>query len=570
MPVRGFARSHSQRQVGYQSAGPLYQLAGLNEDENPLALRPDQLRKANNCARKGSMTGTRPCVAYPGGDYAAALAAGTPICGIHQYSTDRGASTYRLLTISNGNVYIDDDVANILDKATNSIEITGGQNFLWTIADFQDQVWATGGDIDGTDHIWYWDGTNPLGRLNLGLAENPRYIFEKWNFLFLGGLNGTAVDDNPMLARYCNYGADATDSLNWPSANSLPGNLLNENFGVGSYGSEYNTGFGSFGGPDSDHLLFLTNKRIFAYHPNPNMQGSSSAFALADTIPIGCVGQDAYVDLGVDVGDAVFLSSNGVHSVSQSLQYGDRLSAYLSWPIRRTWDTINRSRLQYAQGAYWPTEGMVLFAVSTGSNTHHNLILCLDIKGVDRLTPDNVRWYKWELNGMDVNKLQVARGPDDKPYVYVGGLLGEVTRFDRDAYADLATGGPSVEIQTRDEDYGLPSREKGLGDLFVALQGKGNYRIQYTSILDDGQTPGQSSLLEVPDVGGVWGDSWGALQWGTTNVTQRQRVPNVGDSVTIGHKFSHAGANEPFWLGVIDQQVSVSGPTDDAEANTVG
>ena len=137
MPLRGFARQMAFGQRGYQSPNPMYVLEGLNEDDNTLAMRPAQLRKANNVARKDSMTGTRPGLSYPGGDYAARLVAEEPVVGIHQFSIDRDTSTYRLVTVSDGNAYIDDAAGNVLDKATNSVTITGGANNLWTFDDFQ-------------------------------------------------------------------------------------------------------------------------------------------------------------------------------------------------------------------------------------------------------------------------------------------------------------------------------------------------------------------------------------------------------------------------------------------------
>ena len=578
MPIRGFAKNAASTQRGFVATQPMYELGGLNEDENPQVLKPTDLVRADNCVRKGSLTGTRPGVAYEGAglDYTAALTGTPKIQGIYEWRTTQD-TVRKMIVVAGGNVYVDDS-SGALDKSATVIASGATDPNLWTFADFQDKVWAAGGDPT-TDKVWYWDGTGaaPGVLQDPALTFDAQYVFTKWNFLFLGGLTGTTYDDNPMVARYCDYATDATVAANWKTANVIPGQLLGENFGGGTYGSEYNTGFASYADNSGDFLLFLTNKRIVAFKPNENLTGNADAFRISDTVATGCVNQRAFVSLGTDVGDAVYLSEAGVHSLAQSQQYGNKTSEYLSWPIRKTFDNLNRSRLKYASGAYWKNEGLVLFAVATGSSTYNDTILCLDIKNANRLTPDTVRWYKWYLNGIQPNILVAARGADDKPYIYVGGTAGEVVRFERATYSDNSAA-ISCDFQTKHEDFGLPSREKHAGDLYVALQGGGNYTVQHTHVFDDGQKFGQSSLLPVPDAGGTWVNDaetsgtlyWGTGNWGSDQAVIRHRIPGVGSSPTISHRFSHSGAGEPFWVGLIDQEVFVSGPSDDGTANVTG
>jgi hypothetical protein len=571
MPIRGFARQFARNSPGYQSARPLIELGGLNEDENPQALRPTDLRLAYNCARKGSMTGTRPGVRYGDSDYPDALSGGDAIQGIHEYIRDYDA-TRDLVVVSGGDVFIDTTLGN-LDKTTNTVTITDGADFHWNFAMFQDKLFAAGGD-DG-DSFWFWDGTGASPGVidKVALGFDVKYVFSKWNMIFVAGLDGSTQTDNPMVWRYCDYASDATVAANYKASNVIPGQLLGENFGVGSYGSEYSTGMAEYTDNRGDFLLALTNKRIVSFRPRPPSQIESNAniFEISDTVPMGCVNQDAFVSLGEDFGDAVFMSRDGIHSLAMSQDAGYRVTEYLSWPIRRTFDSLNRARFKYVSGAFWPTEGMVLFSVATGSNTTNDLILCMDIKGVERLTPDTVRWYKWELNGITANRIVPLRGSDGKPYPYVGGTAGEVVRFERDVYADLVTNEINCQFRTRDEDYGIPSREKHAGDAFISVQGLGDYEVNHTLFFDDGENEGQTSMLPVPSGGSVWGTGvWGTMTWGDAQSTRRHRVPGVGSGVTVSHRFAHAGASEPFWIGQIDQQVMVSGPTDDADANVVG
>lgn len=574
MAVRGFARKYAQGQQRKGVLNDLSVLGGLIEEEHTTAVAPTDLRRARNVARRGRTTGTRPGVSMADPDYDAAFAGGTYVQGIYEFRRNRDADR-DIIVIHNGNAYTAHD-ATALDKATNTVQITAGQNYLWTFDTFQNKLFAAGGKDSATvDDIWYWTGSGALGNLTdimtaagTGLSAGAKYVFSKWNFLFLGGLNGTSASDNPLVARYCNWGTDATVGANWNTSNVIPGTTLGNNFGPGSYGREFNTGFGSFQDNRNDFLLFLTNRRIVAFAPNAALTGNTDAFSMVDSIDTGCVHQNAFVNLGVDVGDAVYIGPDGIHSLVQSQDYGNRSNAYLSWPIRRTWDTIIRNRLKYASGAYWPNEGLVLFLVSTGSSTTHNLILCMDIKDAERITPDTVRWYKWDLNSLTPNIVVPCRGEDDKPYIYVGDAAGRVFRFGRTVYADNGLGIP-VELETANSDMGIPNQQKTIGDTFVAIQGAGNSTIRHQYILNDGQNGGRSTLLGVAGGGAVYGTStYGGSEYGSDLSVERHRISGSGTSITLGHRFTHAGVSQPFWVSALAQEVFVSGAAADAAANT--
>lgn len=570
MPMRGFARQMASRQPGFISVRPLAELGGLVEEENPTGIPPNALVQSLNACRKGRMTGTRPGLNLGDASYDDEIGSGlSNFQGGYDYRYGQNANR-ELLVVVGGNVYRAHD-GTAMTKGT-GVQITTGQNNYWTFASFQDKVFMAGGA--NTDTVNYWDGSGSPGTLNrIALGFDAKYVFEKWNFLFLGGMNGTTYDDNALVGRYCDYATDATDAANWPSANSIPGQLLGENSGPGSRGLEYNTGFGSYQDNRGDFLLMLTNRRLLAFGQNPNLTSSADAFVHVDTVDTGCVHQNAFVNLGLDVGDAVYVSQDGIHSLSQSQEFGNKVTEYLSWPIRRTFDEINRSRMKYVSGAYWPLEGLVTFLFSTGSATSHSLILCLDIKNEKRISPDTVRWSKWQLSGFTPNLLFAARDETtEKPYIYAGGTDGSgiyLGRFQRNVYSDLG-GAIETRIQTRNEEFGIISREKRVGDTYVAMQGSGNYKVQHTYVLDDGERFGQSSLLDVPEGGAVWGSGvWGAMNWGGNESTIRNQVVGVDASVTIGHLFTHTGVDEPFWVGALDQEVFISGGTFDDAPNTV-
>lgn len=557
------------------SAYTINAYAGLNEDENPLALRQDELREALNCCRLGNLTGTRPGTVRDA-EYDADISGTPAIQGIYEFRQNRDADR-NLVVVANGDVYTDDTTTLTKSSAT----ITAGAANIWTFATYQNALWAAGG-ANG-DSIWSWDGSgNVTGRLS-SLGIKPQYVFQKFNTIFLGGfLDGTDPWNNPLVARYADYAEDATDPLSWPTSNTIPGQLLGENPGGGSYGEEYGTGFGSYQDNSGDFLMFLTNRRILAFRENPQPTSNANRFVQTDAIATGCVNQNAFVDLGFDQGDAVYMSEHGIHSMALSQQYGNRENNFLTWPIRKTWETLNRSMLDRAWGAYWPEEGLVVFAVATGSSTNLNLLLAMDIKGVRQISPDTVRWYKWTIDSSALlpNCIVPARDPDGTPRIYIGGQGGEVAGFSRTSYSDLG-----VQIATsfrgRDEDVGVPTSSKAIGDTWLMIGGAGNYRPNMSYLVDDGRQVSSTHPLNVALAGFVLDNSAGNLSGASTLDSAagdlagagtlgadfnliRDRVDGYGEGFTVSHRFSHTAINEPFFIGQLSQEIAGNGISTEA------
>jgi hypothetical protein len=560
--------------------------AGLNEDENPAALAPDQLREATNCCRLGNLTGTRPGLSRDT-EYDADIddSGSETVEGIYEYRRNRDEDR-KLVVVAKGTIYQNDTTA--VSQSGFSQAPTAGADNTWTFANFQNNLWAAGGAAG--DDIWTWNGTgNATARLTGIFGSggiHPKYVFSKFQTLFLGGFqnSGTNFYDNALCARYCDYASDATDPLSWPNSNTIPGELLGENPGGSSFGAEYNTGFGSYQDNSGDFLLFLTNRRILAFRENPSVTSNANRFIQSDAIATGCVSQNAFVDLGLDQGDAVYMSEHGIHSMALSQQFGDRENNFLSWPIRKTWETLNRSKLEKSMGAYWPEEGLILFAVPTGSSTYLNLILAMDIKGVTRLSPDTVRWYKWFVpSGVaSLNYLTAARDPDGVPRIYVGGQEGEVAAFSRSSYSDLGTA-IATAFRGKDEDVGFPTNSKAIGDAWLMVGGAGTYTPTLSYLTDDGRSVSSFHSLDVALPGFVLDNAAGNLSGASTldnaagnlpgagalgstfNLT-RERVDGYGEGFTISHRFSHTGVNEPFFVGQISQEIAGNGISVEASA----
>ena len=546
---------------------------GLNEDENPAALLPGQLSIATNCCRKGNMTGTRPGIVRDS-EYDATIAGEKHVVGMHEFRQDRDEGR-KFVAITNGLIYRTDSDQVTKTSVSNPL-ITEGAANLWSFANHQSIMWAAGGASN--NHIWTWDGdpSNAAVARLTGLSLKPRYVFAKWGVLFLSGFrDGTAHYNNPLVARYSDYAATSTDETSWPTSNSIPGELLGENPGVGAFGGEeISTGIAQYQDNRGEFLLFLTNKRILAFTLNPNVTSNANRFIQTDAIANGCVSQHAFVDLGYDQGDAVYVSRHGVHSMALSQQFGNRENSFLSWPIRKTWETVNQlpAALESITAAYWPDEGLVLIAVPTGSSTSPDTILAMDIKGARSLNPDAIRWYKWRLSGdLTPHYLKTAREPSgNKDVVYLGGAKGEVGFFSRTVYSDLGAA-YSVSFQTKDDDYGFPSIEKSIGNGFVMINGSGDYRPNHTYMLDDSSITGITQSLEVTLPGFELGSGGSDLGSGATAGTLgggenlvRDRLRGVGSGYSVAHRFGHGGIAEPFFIGTVTQDVAVKGMADEA------
>ena len=541
----------------------LGQFGGINEDEDPTSLQPNQLTRATNVCRLGQLTGTRPGIAYSDEDYTAALGDAEPIQGQIEWRHGQGASREHIV-ISGDEVYRNGDTK----MTTAAVVISDGYNNVWTFGDHNDKLYAAGGAVG--DSFMYWDGTLTPGTWAAIDIQNstpatirPKYIYHWKNYLFLCGMDRALPDDNPLVWRYPNLGTDYTDPTNWPVGNTIGGDGIG---GLPGYGSNFATGTASYQDNRGDYLLLLTNKGIYSYVLN---EYALIGFKQNDAIANGCVSQRAYVNLGVDAGDAVYMSSEGIHSLRLSQAHGDRATSFLSWPIRKTFATLNQDRLKYAVGAYWPMEGLVVFAVSTSGQAQHDLILAMDIQNVKELTPDTVRWYKWSVAGVDkINDLVFARDSDGNPYIYGGGVDGEVFRFQRDVYSDLGAGYAST-FYTKHENFGLPSVEKTVGDNYVLVRvGAANFAPTHSYIFDYGRRTGGMSSLNVTYTRSQFGIAkFGSSQFGGGDSLETVKLYGYGKAESIAHRFGAGSTNKPFWIASVSQDIAVSGEAEATDSS---
>lgn len=545
---------------------------GHNGDENPAALAQGELQDELNVYLRGETLGTRPGTSYDD-QYTSSFSPGGAVQGVFEARTAFDA-TRNLIVMANGIPHAIGDSGGTATPTSikGAATISAGQDNLWYFAQMKDAVYMVGG-TSGDTALLKWTvvdegtSTGSLGTVSsvaiTGTSERPKYIFQKWNRLWTNGYGGTAPDDNEMIGRF----SALNDGDTHPEANTIGGASIVGGFSA--FGSEFATGWAEYEDNEGDWLLFLSNRRIYAVSQTGNL---FAPFAKTDNINAGCVGPKAFVNLGTDAGDAIWASEKGIHSIRQSQEFGGRESAFLSWKIRDIWKTLNPNRLKFTLGAYWPDEEMVLFAVSTGSSTSHDLILCLDVKSQgnrQELTAEGARWYQWRLSGSlndDINYMQPARDQNGQPLVYCGTTGGKVISFTASVFSDI--GSPyAARFVTADYDFRAPGVRKTMGRVFAKLQPGGSYQPKMRVRFDYGAKQTAPIPLDMPTNSSMVGTAIvGTDVVSSAQSTLREVVRPYGSGETVGFEFSHSTGDQPFWVASLAHEIEAQGITEGLEA----
>ena len=544
---------------------------GLNEDENPNALERLDLVRARNIWKRGKATGTRPGTERD--DVYSADIAGTPaIQGIFEFRKNADADR-QIIVVAGGEIK-----SNHTTNETGAVTVTAGAANRWTFATHKGSVYSAGGTA--TDDLWKWDGAAATASVVGPLVESdgatlvyPTFIIEKWNRLFTCQFRDAAgtgfSTDKAASLMTVRYSA-LNDGDTWPEGNSFGGDSAIGGFS--SFGNEFLNGFGSFTDNEGDWLLVLGNRRLYAVDPTGD-PFAPFRISRRGAIANGCVSQHAFVSLGLDSGDAIYLSDQGIHSLRQSQEFGARQDKFLSWKIRKTFRTVNQSALSRATGAYWKEEGVVLFAFPTGSNTVNDTILALDVKNKRELTAENADWYIWQRGSATpavaaCNVLVPVRDASENWFVYGGNEAGQVFRFTDSTHTDLDAGvaqtaGYEIAMQTKHDDLGESTIRKGSGDVFWALQPGGSYGPAAQIVYDYGRRQSSISTLKMPKSGATFGPTgngvFGVSKWSISELTFRDKMYGEGSGDTLGFLMTHAGENQPVYVAQIASQVRTFG-----------
>ena len=553
-------------------------LLGLNLDENPESLATGELTKARNAARRGTMVGTRPGVAAPGSgsDYENAITGGNPIRGAIEFreSYDEGRHLITISDHATTQIWYED--ANALPSGPN---LNADQDYIWSLAIHNNLLWGTGGPPGKgqaqTELTWTWDGvvgnaptTITLTNKDGGATLYPKFIKAWRNFVLANGFQQTTANirpaNNPSVARFATFGTDPALDVNWKDGNTI-GFQVNR-IGLDTYGENYATGFGEFTDNAGDSLIMLSNRQLQAVTFDVT---GGNVFRAGDPIANGCVHERAYINLGLDVGEAIFVSDiPAVHSLRQSQEFGQREETFLSWKIRTIMNSLNKTRIHFTCGVYAANLGCVILAFSSATNTSagHDFMMCLDVKDQESLTSKSARWYgPWILGGgLKVNHMAYIRDAANVYAAHIFTTNGRVLRFDETVHSDLVTNEYSVLVETGPESYGSILSEKRLGDTAVTIGTDvgGGHTITCRPIFDFGRKTSPPSRLATPTAtGSVVGNAaivGTATVGGNFSIVNRKLFTG-GKFEVMGMEFSHGGLNEPFYIGRIDHQIAGAG-----------
>lgn len=547
-------------------------LLGLNEDENPHALKPGELTSARNAARRSTtLVGTRPgCVALGAGeDYENALVGTPAIQGAVEYRQNFDAGR-ALVTIANNpgagtdpnsKIWVEDDKR--IDDTVTPV-ITAGADNIWTFALHNNLLWGAGGAA--ADDVWTWDGdqATPSAPVIRALTDKastnrlrPKFVKEWRGYVLVNGLRGGASDsNNPAISRYQTFGTDPTVDGNWLDGNSL--GYANTQVGTDAFGGAYTTGFGQYQDNRGDFLIVLSNNQLVSYIRDPS---GSTDFLRNDIIANGCVHQRAFVDLGPDAGDAIYQSREGVHSLRVSQQHGTSENAFLSRKIETTFNSLNPNRRELSCAAYDRKHGRIVFAWSTGSSARHDILMALDVRDPETLNSKDALWYgPWIISGqLNINHLLYARDNSGNFHLYAFTTAGRVLRFDEDVFHDVATGAYEVVVQTKHEAYGSIALEKRLGDTMVHVQPGGSHAIQVSTIWNYGEKVTGPLALRQPDTSAPVLPVVLPFVVGADEISSDVKLYTSGRGRAVAQQFYHNAADEPFFLGRIERQVAGAG-----------
>jgi hypothetical protein len=545
----------------------LPELRGLDEGENPHGLPTASLSAASNCWRFGRSVGTRPgTILDPDEDYVEPIVAGA-VLGIADYRRNRNASR-TLVVVVPGAIHTDDGTTLTLGAG---VVVTNTANRPWTFVQHKNKLFAAGGDVGVADTAWYWDAGAGTTATRLGILNNaaaniePRFICEFGNRLFAGGFTGTDPSGNPGIVRY----SALNDGTVWPTENTIGGN-----FSVGGFAAdaeEYVTGLSTYRDNQGRWLLVGTNRRLYPILEGPN---PAAIFSNTDEISVGCASHLLYVNPGVDSGDSVYVSDEGIHSMRETQERGPRADRFLSWKIRKLFEGLNRTRLEWGVSGHWRKHGIAVFALPTGSSLVNDLVLVLDMKDSgENLTADSAMWFPWVMSGTNhqLSYLAPGRLENGTPVLFWGDYGGRVGIFTNEFHADLST--PyDVRFRTKFTDFNVATGTKGLGDLYadVGAEASAGFTPLMRTIFDFGRASGDTYPLGImsgdPFVIGtspLGGDDGLA---GSGQAIFHNKLYGTGNCYTCAFEFFHNGEDEPFWIHRLAGEVAVSGESSEDES----
>jgi len=482
---------------------------GLNQDDHPLGLQPNELQVANNVYWSGKALSSR-----RGTDNinTSAINGGTAVTGIYDYTRDAGANR-DILAVVGDKFYKDARSATPTD-ITGAVTITAGAANHCHFTTFNENVIVT----NGANPPWTWTGSGNASVLS-GSPPSFHVTLSKWNRVF--GAGHTAA---PRTICHTPIG----NATIWNAQDTVRATASDTGVASSVEGSDHILVLGHLG---DTIFCGLTNSLGRIYYTGDSL----APFIYTQISSFGLAGPHAYVAFG-DGG--YFVSNRGVHYVTPSDTSINYASSMVSGRKLRTyWSELGKTRLSRVHGTlYYTSNGnwIIVWSFTQGAGTQNNSILLMDVTE----GPGNERFAIW--TGIQANVLATILNPTTlSEELLFGTDDGFIWRADTGSDDNGAA--YVAEVVTRWDDFGQPGLKKRFRDLYLEFRQTGAFALNVDFLYDyeNAQTLSSTSTTST-----LWtwddGTTWDGSTWGGRNVIQ-SRLLGVGDGHVLSFRYYTTG-----------------------------
>lgn len=472
---------------------------GLNDDVNTAMLQDNEFSELlNSMWNKGALKKRYGYTKHNG-----TAISGTPvITGLYEFSYGGGASK-EFVTTAGAKIF--KDVDGTPTTITGSLTITAGQNNVFTFTTFKDVMIG----CNGVDSNLKWTGSGDAAVLG-GTPPIAAYIFNKWRYVFLAGISATR-----NIIRF----ADLNTYETWTAANTI---------NVDIFGDDYITGLAEI----SDSLLALRYKSIYRVQYTGDVTATFTVTPLL--AGVGCPHQRAFVTVD-NIG--YFMSSDRkiYQLVVSDKTGGFEVIDLTTMKIKTTLNDINPARVKYTVAKYDPNEHIIIFAVSTGSNTTHNKWIVLDLLGRPKFTV---------FDSIASNDICI-RESSNVPYVYFGNYAGQIYRWDDTVNNDDGSG-INWRVGTKWFDFGKVDIVKWLR--YLAIEAKQQNSDIYIDVFLNYSS--SAAVVQTSSFEGTAGSVWNTAKWNTdlwqAGISINKELYFRGKGKFMKFVFRNSAADEPI------------------------
>jgi hypothetical protein len=257
------------------------------------------------------------------------------------------------------------------------------------------------------------------------------------------------------------------------------------------------------------------------------------------TLSIGCVSHKSIVKVDNNL---IFWSDRGIYSF-------DGINVhYLSENAQVTISELNYSRVSKIVAEVYKARNQVWFAVSTGSNSQNNAVICMTYKVSSSImrygiSEEDVAFATY--TGMAFNCFGVESSTTQLNRLYSGNYAGRVHLQDYGNNDDGA--GIDFKVKLPPLDMGKPEAFKMFRYLRIFVRQKGSYNLNVSYQTDFGLGGTTTVIpLSVSGSASLWGTMvWGTDIWGGSSILKTwARLKAKGNHLEI--IFSNSNADQPI------------------------